>query len=53
MQSAEFRVRMLEDKNIAGRERGAVIHLVATTWRSEMREPRAVSSRNLFGSRIA
>jgi len=50
---AEFRVRMLKDKNIAGRERGAVIHLLATTWGSEMREPRSVSTRNFFGSSIA
>ena len=50
---AEFRVRMLKDKNIAGRERGAVIHLLATTWCSKMRETRSVRSRNLFGCGIA
>jgi len=53
VEPAEFRVRMLEDKNIAGRERGAVIHLLATTWCSEMRELGSVSSRNLFGRGIA
>jgi hypothetical protein len=53
MECAEFRVRMLEDKHIASRERGTVIHLFATTGFSEIREPRSVRSRNLFGVRIA
>ena len=50
---AEFCVRMLEDQNIAGRERGTVIHLLASTCCSEMYEPRSLSLRNFLGSRIA
>lgn len=50
---AEFCVGMLEDQNITGRERGAVIHLLATTWGREMCEPRSVSIRNFLGGSIA
>lgn len=53
MERPEFRVRVLEDKNIAGRERRPVIHLPATTWREKMREPHTMSGRNLFGSGVS
>ena len=53
MQFAEFRVCMLENKNIASRERSSVIHLFAATWCSEMRDARPVRGRNLLGSGIA
>jgi hypothetical protein len=50
---AEFRIRVLKDEDISGRERCAVIHLLATAWRRELSEPRSVRRRDLFGSRIA